>query len=59
MEAHNVVTTERPKQYCKYCRHTFDQPLVQREKKITRKFCPRCGELLWVGKVKKHKAFNS
>lgn len=53
MEAQVVQAAERPKQRCRYCRTAFDQPMIEQEKKITKKICPCCGEVLWVGRLKK------
>lgn len=53
MEAQVVQAAERPKQRCRFCRTAFDQPMIEQEKKITKKICPCCGEVLWVGRLKK------
>lgn len=42
--------------YCKFCRLAGDdiEPYIETEKKLTRKLCPRCGEVVWIGKKVKH-----
>lgn len=45
--------TEKPMRHCKYCHFEYEKAITEHKGGLIVKLCPRCGEVVWLGKARK------